>query len=92
MGTPLPELGVEAIERGLGAYESPIGAVIRPYFLAILAEAYGQLRQEARGKELLAEAFAMMHRCREYWCEAELYRLKGELLLAQEGSRYQLWA
>lgn len=80
------ERGVEAIERGLGAYESPIGAVIRPYFLAVLAEAYGQLRQETRGKELLTEAFALMHRSKEYWCEAELYRLKGELLLVQEGS------
>ncbi len=83
------ERGVEEIERGLGAYEGPIGTVIRPYFLAVLAEAYWQLRHEARGKELLAEAFAMMHRSREYWCEAELYRLKGELLLAQEGSRIQ---
>jgi len=83
------ERGVEEIERGLGTYEGPIGTVIRPYFLAVLAEAYWQLRHEARGKELLAEAFAMMHRSREYWCEAELYRLKGELLLAQEGSRIQ---
>jgi len=37
----------------------------------------------------LTEAFALVERTGERWYEAELYRLKGELLLAQGGYRPQ---
>jgi predicted ATPase len=32
---------------------------------------------------VLAEALALINKTEERWCEAELYRLKGELTLAQ---------
>jgi predicted ATPase len=38
--------------------------------------------QREEGLTLLAEALAAVHRTGERWCEAELYRLKGEFLLA----------
>ena len=34
----------------------------------------------------IAEALAMIQRNKDAWCEAELYRLKGELLLIQNAS------
>jgi hypothetical protein len=37
----------------------------------------------------LPEALSLIHKTEERNCEAELYRLKGELLLAQEGCRPQ---
>jgi len=55
--------------------------VSRPYYLALLAEASAQVGQTAEGLEALAEALATLARSRERWWEAELYRLRGELLL-----------
>ena len=54
-----------------------------PYFMAMLAEAYGKNGQHDEGRRMLAEAleFADTHGDR-FW-EAELYRLRGELLLQQ---------
>jgi predicted ATPase len=52
-----------------------------PYLLALLAEAYGRGGDNAAGLRMLAEALAVVDDTEEGWWEAELYRLKGELLL-----------
>jgi predicted ATPase len=46
-----------------------------------LAEAHGQSGQEEEGLTVLAEALALADTTAERWWEAELHRLKGELLL-----------
>ena len=48
---------------------------------------YGKLGQRERALTLLSEALVAMSASGEHRLEAELYRLKGELLLAQEGER-----
>jgi predicted ATPase len=53
-----------------------------PYWLAMLAEAYGSTGQVEAGRRVLAEALTLVDRTKERWWEAELHRLKGELLLA----------
>jgi predicted ATPase len=54
-----------------------------------LAEAYGKVGQSGDGLTLLEEALAQAHRKGEYWQEAELYRLRGELLLhAERGGQH----
>jgi predicted ATPase len=53
----------------------------RPYYLALLAEAYGQAGQPELGLPCLAEALTLVETTEERWWEAEVYRLKGELLL-----------
>ncbi|MBI3798794.1 MAG: hypothetical protein HY268_17750 [Deltaproteobacteria bacterium] len=45
------------------------------------AEAQGQLGQVTEGLQLLAEAEEKMNNTGERFYEAELYRVKGELLL-----------
>ena len=55
----------------------------------MLAEAYEKVGQVEEGLTLLAEALVTIDRTGERYYEAELYRLKGELLLAQEGARLQ---
>ena len=55
---------------------------IRSQFLVLLAEAYGKVGQIEKGLSVLAEALTMVNKNGERWWEAELYRLKGELLLA----------
>ena len=57
------------------------GAELRhPYYLALLADACGKVRQTEEGLTALAEARARVDKTGERWYEAELYRLKGELL------------
>lgn len=55
----------------------------QPYYLALLAEAYGKAGRAEEGLILLADALAVAHKTDERWWEAELHRLKGELLLRQ---------
>jgi predicted ATPase len=49
--------------------------------LAILAQAYGRAGQAQEGLRVLAEAMSAAHNNGESYGEAELYRLKGALLL-----------
>ena len=53
----------------------------RPYHLALLAEVSAKGGQTTEGLEALAEALATLPKSGARWWEAELYRLKGELLL-----------
>ena len=76
------EEGIAQIRQGLAAWRATGAEVTRPYFLGLLAEAYGKVGQAEEGLTVLAEALAAVHNSGERYYEAELYRLKGELLLA----------
>src|SRR5262249_56251028 len=52
-----------------------------PFHLALLAEVCAQVGQTAAGLEALAEALATLAKSGVRWWEAELHRLRGELLL-----------
>src|SRR5204863_4286371 len=52
-------------------------------FLVLLAEAYGKMGQAQEGLSMLAEGLATAHKTGARHYEAELYRLRGELTLAQ---------
>ena len=67
-----------AMERAIG-----VGAGL-PYYLALLAEAYGKAGQAEEGLLVLTEALALVNKTGERYYEAELYRLKGELTLQSE--------
>jgi predicted ATPase len=56
------------------------------YFLALLGEAYGNAEQPEEGLKVLGEALSLMKKTGERYYEAELYRLKGTLVL-QSGVR-----
>jgi predicted ATPase len=55
----------------------------RPRWLAFLAEACARAFGPGTGLELLAEGLALVQLTRERYYEAELYRLRGQLLLMQ---------
>src|SRR5262249_23332495 len=76
------EAGMAAIRRGLAPLRATGAALRPPDYLALLAEACGHTGLAAEGVTLLAEALAHAHHTGESWTEAELHRLKGELLLA----------
>jgi DNA-binding winged helix-turn-helix (wHTH) protein/tetratricopeptide (TPR) repeat protein len=64
--------------------EQEVGTKLnRSYVLALVAEACRKRRQTDEGLRVLDEALAFVHETGEHWYEAELYRLKGELLLQQ---------
>jgi len=54
-----------------------------PYWLALLAEAYGTSAQTEEGLALLSEALLVADKAGGRYWAAELYRLKGVLLLHQ---------
>jgi predicted ATPase len=71
------------------ARETEVGHTCR---LAFLAETYGKMGQVKQGLALLAEALAMVHRNGERLFEAEIHRLKGELLQMQGESEAEVEA
>ncbi len=75
--------GTTQIRQGLAAYQATGTEVFRPAYLVVLAEAYSHMGQIGEGLSVLAEALALVYRTGERWWEAELYRLKGELLLGR---------
>ena len=80
------EEGIAQIHQGLAAYRATGAELVRPYYLALLAEAYGKVGQVEEGLDVLAEALASVDKTGERFYEAELYRLKGELTLATVSS------
>jgi predicted ATPase len=77
------------IRQDLAAVRETGTALWEPYFLALLAEAYEQEGQVEAGLATLAEALAAAHATGERWGEAELYRLRGGLLLRQTGTQQE---
>jgi predicted ATPase len=60
---------------------------MRPFFLGLLAEACALSGDVQRGLGALDEALAVVERIGERWPEAELHRLRGQLLAAQPDGR-----
>ncbi len=79
--------GIAQIQQGIAAFRATGAELYRPYFLALLAEAYGKVEQAEEGLAVLAEALAVLDKTGERFYEAELHRLKGELTLKQSGVR-----
>src|SRR5207245_5342540 len=75
--------GIEQMHQSMQAFRATGAELARPYFLSLLAEAHGAIGQPAAGLAVLAEALTLTDTTGVRWCEPELYRLKGELLLAQ---------
>jgi len=78
--------GITQITQGLTAYRATGAEISRPYFLALLAEAHGVMGQPEAGLTVLTEALTVVDTTGERWCEPELYRLEGELLLQQNSA------
>jgi predicted ATPase len=72
--------GIRQIRQGIAAYRATGAVLLWPYFLALLAEAYGSTGQGEEGLRVLAEALPLVHYTGVRFYEAELHRLKGELL------------
>jgi predicted ATPase len=76
------EEGIAHLHQCLAAFLQQNIQLWRPSVLGLLAEAYGRAGQPEDGLTILDEALGLVHRTGERHGEADLYRLKGDLLLA----------
>jgi hypothetical protein len=75
------EEGIVQMRQGLAAFRAMGAELFCPSWLALLAEMYGKVGQTEAGLSTLVEALEVVNKNGERWCEAELYRLKGQLTL-----------
>jgi predicted ATPase len=73
--------GIAAMRAGLNEYQVIGAEVLRPAFLSLIADAHGKAGQVEKAFGALDEAQALADKCHEQWWQAELYRLRGELIL-----------
>jgi adenylate cyclase len=79
--------GLHDLQRGIEDWRATGTEDGRPYFLALLADAYGKVARVADGLSLVNEAIAAVNKNGERVHEAHVYHLKGHLLLVQQGDR-----
>jgi class 3 adenylate cyclase/predicted ATPase len=82
------EAGLAEERQGLVIYSSTGSMLAQPYLLALQAETYGKGGQIEEGITVLTETLSMLDKTGERWWEAELHRLKGELLLVASSNNY----
>jgi predicted ATPase len=75
------EEGIAHMLQGLSTLRATGTELARPYFLAQLAEGYRKEGQAEEGLTTVGEALTVVRRTGERLCEAELWRLKGTLVL-----------
>jgi predicted ATPase len=81
------EEGIEQLRQGMDTWRTIGTDLAQTHILFRLAEAYGKGGHAAEGLRVLEEALAVVHKNVECYFEAEIYRLKGELLLQQVPGR-----
>ncbi|MBI3800333.1 MAG: AAA family ATPase, partial [Deltaproteobacteria bacterium] len=77
--------GIEQIRQGIAALQTAGGGLLS-YHLGLLVEGYRKVGRTEEALTVLAEALAAVDKGGEHFYEAELYRLKGKLVL-QSGVR-----
>jgi predicted ATPase/class 3 adenylate cyclase len=75
--------GIAQMRQGSAIFQAIGAKVGQPYFLALIAEAHGCEGHPEEGLKILDEALAAAQKTGERWCAAELYRYRGDLLLAR---------
>jgi predicted ATPase/DNA-binding SARP family transcriptional activator len=78
------EEGTAQMRQGLATLQAIGTGMQRSHLLALLIEAYAVAGQAQQGLSAAAEALAFVEHSGERYYEAELYRLRGELLHQQE--------
>jgi predicted ATPase len=80
------QAGIEQLTQGLTAWRGTGAEILRPYFLALLADIQGTRGEPEVGLTVLTEALTLMDTTGERAWEPELYRLKGALVLQQSSN------
>jgi predicted ATPase len=70
---------VQMIAPGITAFRSTGATVYTPSYLSYLTRAYAKLGQFDDAWRCIGEAMTMVETTKERWCEAEIYRIAGEI-------------
>ena len=73
----------------LPAWQGSGAETTSSYFLSGLAEGYRAAGQDGQALEVVAQGLEHAQRLGEHWYDAELHRLRGELLARREDTRAQ---
>ena len=76
--------GLAKVRDGAAASGATGAGIFQPWYLALLGAAHAQLGDPEAGLAALAEAETRMGQSGERWPEAEIHRLKGELMLSMD--------
>jgi predicted ATPase len=68
------------MQAALQALETIGAKFLKPYFLSLLADAYGRRGDMGHALDLIQQAFGAMEQSGERWVESELFWRQGELL------------
>jgi len=79
------EEGWALVRQGIAAFRATGAALWVPFFCTVLAEVSIHLGHTEDGLQALTEAHTLVEQYEERWWEAEIYRLRGVLLLRQPG-------
>jgi predicted ATPase len=80
--TAKPADGIELILQGLALYRDTGAEIVVPFCLIWLAEACVRAQQPDEAFNRLTEAVNLVETTKERWVEAELHRVRGDLLTA----------
>jgi predicted ATPase len=80
--------GLAQIQQSLAQFRARGHIQTIPHALTVLAEVYGQVGEPHKGLEALAEALVVLERTDERRREAEIHRLRGELLTSLPGRKW----
>jgi class 3 adenylate cyclase/predicted ATPase len=72
---------IQMITAGITAYQSTEATIFTPRSLCNLASAYADLGQFDEAWRSVGEAMTTMETTKERWCEAEIHRIAGEIVL-----------
>jgi predicted ATPase/predicted negative regulator of RcsB-dependent stress response len=86
------EVGLANLQAGLDAFRATGHIHILTLMLAVQAEAFAIVGQNDDGLKILSEALRLANETGERFYEAELHRLRGELLLAASGGEDEVEA
>ena len=77
------EAGITEMEKGISGFQAAGIEFILPYYMALLAEQQGRQGDIKKSLMIVNQGIAQVGLTGEKWCEAELFRIKGELLRMQ---------
>jgi class 3 adenylate cyclase/predicted ATPase len=72
---------IHTITSGITAWRSTGATVFVPWWLSCLARAYAELSRYDDAWRCIGEAMTLVETTKERWCEAEVYRMAGEIAL-----------
>ncbi|KAF0249250.1 MAG: adenylyl cyclase, partial [bacterium] len=82
------ETGIAIVEQAVDLWCSSGSELVIPYFMTTLADCYSKASRLSDALTFLTKAFTFTNKNSELWYEAEMYRLKGEFLLAQNNDTF----